>query len=60
MIDVLALMVEGHSHVEGMAGHDDVSGLRIQWDPVQGGVRLDEPAVLLRVQLRGQLVARSN
>ena len=50
-VEILALVVEGHRHVEGIPHGDDVGAPRIERDPVERGVGLDEPPVALGREL---------
>ena len=57
-VQVVALVVEGHRGVQRVPAGDDVPGPRVERDPVQRGVRLDEPPVPLRGQYGQHLLAR--
>ena len=57
-VDVVALVVERHGHVERMPGRHDVGGARIEGNPVQRRMCLDEPPVLLGGKLGIHLLAR--
>ena len=57
-VQVGALVVERDGHVEGMAGDDDVGRPGIDDHAVEGGVRLEEPPVVLRGQAGEELVLR--
>ena len=50
-VEVLALVEEGHRHVEGIPHGHDVGAPRLEGDPVERGVGLDEPAVPLGREL---------
>jgi len=45
------MVPERHEHVARVADHDDVAHLRIERQRVERQVALDEPPVLLRVEL---------
>jgi hypothetical protein len=55
---VAAVVVERHGHVQRVPGGDDVGDARVERNPVQRGVRLDEPPVLLRGKLGKYLFPR--
>jgi hypothetical protein len=57
MVEVVALVVQGHRHVERMPGDHDVGGLPVQRYSIERGMGLDEPAMLLGRQPRIHLVA---
>jgi len=57
-VDVAAVMVERHGHVQRVPGGDQVGDARVERNPVQRGVRLDEPPVLLPGKLGKHLFPR--
>ena len=50
-VEVVALVVERHGHVEGMAPDDDVRRAHVERNSVEWRVRLHEPTVLLRGEM---------
>src|ERR1039457_1748270 len=60
MIDVVELMVQRHEHVERMPGGHYVGDLGVERNPVEWGVRFDEPPVLLLGQLGIHVIKRQD
>ncbi len=49
-VDVVALVVQRHGQVERVPGDHDIGRARVERDPVERGVRLDDPPVLLGLE----------
>ena len=59
-IEVVALVVERHGHVQRVPGHDDVGRSRVEHHSVERRVGLHEPAVVLRREVGLELVPRQD
>ena len=59
-IEVVALVVQRHRHVERVPRDHDEGGARVEGDPVERRVRLEEPPVLLRREPSVEVVTRSS